>query len=221
MLKELLSYRSIRLSITDRFPFQPSLLIHRTEWLKLFSSTSQSSSSHSKHTEAYGPSHTFTIPLPTLPNGKDLPGCLHLEESNAGQVVYDLTVKAVMMDTATGSREEMKESHEIHITPTTTEGSLSFSGGDASEGSNGAGPSRSLRPSHSSEPRETSSDRTIRKGKAEAKLRLLISKDRVRNHESLPVGVEIRQMSRDDEGGAGALRGLRRVKLEWWRRIRF
>lgn len=133
--------------------------------------------------------------------GSNLPGCLHLTERGDGQVQWELDVNL-----RKGS-EDIRSTHEIHLTPYAT-------GDDAANTSKLAENSseKSRGPDLQDVVEESVNE------EAGFRTRVILPRAYTRNDESLPVGVEISKLDNGSEAST-KLKSLRRVKLEWWRKV--
>jgi hypothetical protein len=122
-------------------------------------------------------------------------------------VQWELDVNLRRGSEASGAPEDIRSTHEIHLTP--------FATSDDADNSSKMAESNSdkSRASDRSDVVEESIDE-----EAGLRTRVVLPRAYTRNDESLPVGVELSKL--DTTSAASAkLRSLRRVKLEWWRRV--
>ena len=143
-----------------------------------------------------------------------LPGCIHLLQAGLGQVVWRLEVRAEGRQTAASGESSLTgiehvDSFDVHLTP------CHRPDGRAYLSESEAGPSGTLS-------QETSS--TVIGNLphvAASACRMTLNMTDVVNTESVAVGVEISSDPRGmSEQSIKWLRGLRSVRIQWWRRVR-
>lgn len=192
--------RSIRLRLTDKLPAHSPLLLYNTPWHTIYSASKSVSSE--KNRPPSGDGYRFNLPL----EGSNLPGCLHSTERGDGEVQWELDVNLRRGSEASGASEDIRSIHEIHFTP--------YDNGDDDETSKLAqGSSEKSMMNGQRDVVEESID-----DEAGMRLRVVTPRAYTRNDESLPVGIEISKLD-VSSAATTKLKSLRRVKLEWWRRV--
>lgn len=177
------------------------MLLYNTSWHTIYAASKSGSSE--KNRPSSGEGYRFNLPL----EGSNLPGCLHLTERGDGEVQWELDVNLRKGSESSGSFEDIRSTHEIHFTP--------YDNGD-----DGAGTSKLAQSSSEKLAMNAQGDVVEESIDEDAGMRLRVVTPRAytRNDESLPVGVEISKL--DIASAASTkLKSLRRVKLEWWRRV--
>ena len=157
----------------------------------------------------------FSIDLNDDDRGdQTLPGCIHLLQAGLGQVVWRLEVRAKARQTGVSGDTsstgiEYVDAFDIHLTPCQRPAEGSYL--SQSE----AGPS-------GTSTKETSFTITGNEPHAAASAcQMTLNMTDVVNTESVAVGVEISSDPRGmSEQGIKWLRGLRSVRIQWWRRVR-
>lgn len=136
-----------------------------------------------------------------------MPGCLHLTERGDGELQWKLDVNLRRGSESSGVSEDIRSTHEIHLTPYAT-------GDDAVNSSKLAESSseKSRAPEQYDVVEESVDD------EAGFRTRVVLPRGYTRNDESLPVGVEISKLDTTSTAST-KLKSLRRVKLEWWRKV--
>ena len=169
----------------------------------------------------------FSIPLDhTIVPGSPLPGCIHLLEAGLGQVVWHIRVRVQGLNllatpkTSPGAsspsldKVEVEEKVEVHLTPCQVETRQASTATDFPR----AGSSSSSGLATTTTTTITGRDLAIPAGKA---CKMVVSAVETSNTESIAVGVEISSdPQRLDEDEVKWLRGIRRVRIQWWRRVR-
>lgn len=192
--------RSIRLRLTDKLPSHSPLLLYNTPWHTIYapSKLGFSEKSHIASSDGY----RFNLPL----EGSNLPGCLHLTDRGDGEVQWELEVN--IRQGSESIFEDIRSSHEIHLTP--------YEHGDDNDG-------LSKHAQRSSEKSRLGDLRDVTEESIEydagMRVRMVLPRSSTRNNESLPFGVEISKLD-DTSEASNKLKSLRRVKVEWWRRVR-
>ncbi|GHJ87790.1 hypothetical protein NliqN6_4192 [Naganishia liquefaciens] len=190
-----LSMISIRLRLTDKLPGHSPLLLYNTPWHTIYSASHVGFSE--KNRPSAGDGYRFNLPL----EASNLPGCLHLTEQGDGDVQWELDVNL-----RRGS-EDIRSTHEIHLTPyaagndATNTSKLAENGSEKSRGSD----------LHDVVEESVCQEAGFR-------ARVVLPRAYTRKDESLPVGVEISKLDNSSEAST-KLKSLRRVKLEWWRKV--
>lgn len=168
----------------------------------------------------------FSIPLEQeVVSGSPLPGCIHLQQAGLGQVAWRIRVRAQglnllatpKLDTGLTSLSIDKKVHveefEIHLTPCRADPPRAYGEGSVAN----AGPSS---PSESS---QKVTAKTVTGGSsrilAGTACKMVLSTVKTSNTESIAVGVEICSEEQLDEDSIKWLKGLRRVRIQWWRRV--
>jgi hypothetical protein len=191
--------RSIRLRLTDKLPAHSPLLLYNTPWHTIYSASTRGSSE--KNIPQSGDGYRFNLPL----EGSNLPGCLHLTERGDGEVQWELDVNLRRGSEVSGVFEDIRSTHEIHFTP--------FDNGDDDTSKLAQGSSEKSTINGQGDVVEESID-----NEAGMRLRVVTPRAYTRNDESLPVGIEISKLD-PSSAATTKLKSLRRVKLEWWRRV--
>lgn len=178
--------RDVRLLVTNTLPGLPSLTSAASSWVtlhdaaKLRASKEPSSSAHS---------FPFSIPL-----SLDAPCCLHLEDSDGGELRWELEVRVSQVGAS-----EVCETHLLHLLPY-----------DLTPGPSNSGVSTRIT-------EEAVASRMFSEGQSGFEVRLVMAHGSIRSGQSsLRLGVEIRKTG-DRNVVASKLRAIRRVKVEWWR----
>lgn len=185
--------------MTDKLPSHSPLLLYNTPWHTIYAPSKPGFSEKSRFSASDG--YRFNLPL----EGSNLPGCLHLTDRGDGEVQWELEVN---IRQGSDSRfEDIRSSHEIHLTP--------YDNGDESDGlsKHAQGGSEKARLGDLHDATEEFVD-----NEAGMKVRMVLPRTSTRNNESLPLGVEISKLD-DTPEASNKLKSLRRVKVEWWRRV--
>jgi hypothetical protein len=129
-----------------------------------------------------------------------------LTERGDGEVQWELDVNLRRGSEASGAFEDIRSTHEIHFTP--------YDNGDHDDTSKLAqGSTEKSMMNGQKDVVEESIDE-----EAGMRLRVVTPRGYTRNDESLPVGIEISKLD-VSSAATTKLKSLRRVKLEWWRRV--
>lgn len=128
-----------------------------------------------------------------------------MTERGDGEVQWELDVSLRRRAGAGGVYEDIRSTHEIHLTPFDNEDNSTSKLAQCSFG-------KSTMNGQEDVTEESIDD------EAGMRLRVVTPRAYTRNDESLPVGIEISKL--DPQSAATTkLKSLRRVKLEWWRRV--
>ncbi|KAJ9121760.1 hypothetical protein QFC22_002382 [Naganishia vaughanmartiniae] len=195
-----LSMISIRLRLTDKLPSHSPLLLYNTPWHTIYAPSKPGFSEKSHFSPSDG--YRFNLPL----EGSNLPGCLHLTDRGDGEVQWELEVN--IRQGSESRFEDIRSSHEIHLTP--------YDNGDDNDGlsKQAQGGSEKSRLGNLHDVTEE-----FVESEAGMRVRMVLPRTSTRNDESLPFGVEIWKLD-DTPEASNKLKSLRRVKVEWWRRVR-
>ncbi|ORX37434.1 hypothetical protein BD324DRAFT_651027 [Kockovaella imperatae] len=204
---------SVKLTLSDSFPDQPTVIIQTCPVQVLYppqSSMAESTSTPAATSIPFSTINRFSIPLLTT---SPLPGTLNLASTNRGQVKYELLVTLTL---ATGN--EVQEVIAVEGTPPDL-GPVTAFDHEASG---------SLPDSPDERPREV--EQTLEKGNV--RVRMLLDTARPRLGNLLRLGVEINPLKDEKASmntGAGpstrptaaqTLRPLRRVRMELFRSVK-
>lgn len=117
-----IEYLGVRLTSASTLPNHPSIVAIASNWVPIVeTSPNQRTSSKvtgSSNIPITSSSHPFSITLPS--NKNDAPCCLHLDETDGGEVRWDVEVLLRYQTQFPGQAnqtEEVRESHVVHLLP--------------------------------------------------------------------------------------------------------
>ncbi|KAJ9102575.1 hypothetical protein QFC21_002976 [Naganishia friedmannii] len=196
-----LSMISIRLRLTDKLPSHSPLLLYNTPWHAIYAPSKPGFSEKSRFSPSDG--YRFNLPL----EGSNLPGCLHLTDRGDGEVQWELEVN--IRQGSESRFEDIRSSHEIHLTP--------YDNGDDNDGLSKQAQGGGSEKSRLGDLQDVTEE--LVDNEAGMRVRMVLARTSTRSNESLPFGVEISRLEHTPEA-SNKLKSLRRVKVEWWRRVR-